>query len=120
MIRVLTSSRIANAPEVHCCDTMLISQEYKQYPENYCKLSINYHKEWQLFYDSILQKMVNMHRKIFKHMEGLFKKVMMHGYEASRSIIRLPEAESAPSPSVQAESTSGESGQIPFLHELGI
>ena len=36
------------------------------------------------------------------------------------SIIRLPEAESAPSPSVQAESTSGESGQISFLHELGI
>ena len=65
--------------------------------------------------------MVNMHRKIFKHMEGLFKKVMMHAYEiASCSIIRLLEAESAPSPSVQAESTSGESGQIPFLHELGI
>ena len=43
-----------------------------------------------------------MHRKIFKHMEGLFKKVMMHAYEvASCSIIRLPEAESAPSPSVQ-------------------
>ena len=58
--------------------------------------------------------MVNVHRKIFKHMEGLFKKVMMH---ASCNIIRLPEAESAPSPSVQAESTSGESGQIPFLHE---
>ena len=38
--------------------------------------------------------MVNVHRKIFKHMEGLFKKVMMHAYEvASRSIIRLPEAE---------------------------
>ena len=37
-------------------------------------------------------------------MEGLFKKVMMHAYEvASCSIIRLPEAESAPSPSVQAE-----------------
>ena len=67
---------------------------------------------------SILQKMVNVHRKIFKHMEDLFKKVMMHAYEvASCSIIRLPEAESA---SVQAESTSGESGQISFLHELGI
>ena len=52
--------------------------------------------------------MVNVHRKIFKHMEGLFKKVMMHAYEvASRSIIRFPEAESAPSPSVRAESTSG-------------
>ena len=64
--------------------------------------------------------MVNMHRKIFKHIEGFFKKVMMHAYEvASCSIIRLPEAESAPSPSVQ-ESNSGESGQIPFLHELGI
>ena len=46
-------------------------------------------------------------------LEGLFKKVMMHAYEvASRSIIRLPEAASAPSPSVQAESTSGENGQI--------
>ena len=65
--------------------------------------------------------MVSVHRKIFKHMEGLFKKVMMHAYEvASCSIIRLPEAESAPSPSVRAESTSGESGQIPFLHKLGI
>ena len=54
-------------------------------------------------------------------MEGLFKKVMVHAYEiASRSIIRFPEAESAPSPSVQAESTSRESGQISFLHELGI
>ena len=53
--------------------------------------------------------MINVHRKIFKHMEGLFKKVMMHACEvASCSIIRLPEAESAPSPSVQAESTSGE------------
>ena len=62
--------------------------------------------------------MVNVHRKIFKYMEGLFKKVMMHAYEvASCSIIRLPEAESARSPSVQAESTSG---QISFLHELGI
>ena len=40
----------------------------------------------------------------------------MHAYEvASCSIIRLPEAESAPSPSVQAESTSGKSGQISFL-----
>ena len=65
--------------------------------------------------------MINVHRKIFKHMEGLSKKVMMHAYEvASCSITRLPEAESAPSPSVQAESTSGESGQISFLHELGI
>ena len=53
-------------------------------------------------------------------MEGLFKKVMSHAYEvASRSITRFPEAESAPSPSVQAESTSRESGQISFLHELG-
>ena len=53
--------------------------------------------------------MVNVHRKIFNHMKGLFKNVMMHAYEvASCSIIRLPEAESAPSPSVQAESTSGE------------
>ena len=31
-----------------------------------------------------------MHRKISKHIEGLFKKVMMHAYEvASCSIIRL-------------------------------
>ena len=25
--------------------------------------------------------MINVHRKIFKHMEGLSKKVMMHAYE---------------------------------------